>query len=116
MLVLSETYVNATNGTNYGGSGWQEPWTDDIGALYAGCVREFGRCTGHVYVDTTAGEVVPVGWVFVKRVEYDDAGRYGFRGDRTYLREVWVSVGEQDEDGKVYRYDVKRRKGTLPGA
>lgn len=114
MLVISESYVNATTETRYGDSGWQEPYTDDIGQLYASCVREFGRCTGHVYVDTDTG-TVPVGWVFVKRVEYDDVGRYGFRGERTYLREVWVSVGERDEiDGCVYRYDVKRHKGTLP--
>jgi hypothetical protein len=114
MLVLSESYVNANRETRYGDSGWQEPWTDDIGRLYRALVREFGRCSGHVYVDTTDGETIPVGWVFVKRVEYDDAGRYGFRGDRTYLREVWVSVGEQDEEGDVWRYDVKRRKGTMP--
>ena len=114
MLVASESFINAITETCYGDSGWQETWTDDIGRLYRDLQSEYGRCTGHVYVDTTDGESVPVGWVFVKRVEYDDANRYGFRGDRTYLREVWVSFGERDEDGKVCWYDVKRRRGTLP--
>lgn len=36
------------------------------------------------------------------------------RGERTYLREVWVSVGERDEAGEVWRYDVKAHKGTMP--
>ena len=119
MKVISESFINATTETRYGDSGWYRPFTDDVGRLYRSLQSEYGRCTGHGYIDTTSGETVPVGWVFVKRVEYDDAGRYGFRGERTYLREVWVSVGERDDesgDRGVYRYDVKRRKGTLPDA
>lgn len=116
-LVISESFINATTETRYGNADWYEPFTDNIGRLYKDLQREYGRYTGHVYVDTSTRDSVPVGWVFVKRVEYEDAGRYGSRGDKTYLREVWVSVGERSDeeaDDGVYRYDVKRRKGTLP--
>lgn len=116
MLVISESFINETKGYRFGDSGWFEPYTDDIGALFRDLRSEYGTCVGHVYVDTDKGETVPVGWVFRKRMEYED-WRPGSRGDRTYLREVWVSVGERsEEDGGVYRYDVKRRKGTLPWA
>jgi hypothetical protein len=116
-LVISESYINATTECRFGDSGWQEPYTDDIGRLYKDLQSEYGRCTGHVYVDTTEGDPVPVGWVFIKRMEYEDF-RSGLRSsygrEKTYLREVWVSVGERDDAGEVWRYDVKRHKGTMP--
>lgn len=113
-LVLNETYINLDKGYSFGESGWQEPWTADLGRLYRDMIKEYGRCSGHVFFDTTGGEVVPVGWVFVKRMEYEDAHCIRDRAERTYLREVWVTIGEQDEEGKVWCYDVKRRKGTMP--
>lgn len=115
MLVINESFIDVTTETRLGDSGWYEPFTDDVGRLYRSLQSEYGRCTGHVYIDTGDGETVPVGWVFVGRVEYDGAGDCGFLCDRTYLREVWVSVGERDdesEDRGVYPYDVKRHEST----
>lgn len=116
MLVVSEAYINATTETRFGESDWQEPYTDDVGQLYRSMVDEYGRCTGHVYVSTTEGDNVAVGWVFVKRMKYEDyrSGLRHVRGERTYLREVWVSLGERDKNGRVWRYDVKRRRGSVP--
>lgn len=111
MIVCKEDYVNEDTETMFGGSGWGEPWTDNMGQLFRSLRNEHGRCTGHVYIDSMDGEVVPVGWVFVKRAQYGDRGPR-----RTYLQSTWVSVGEQDEDGNVYRYNVKTHKGTLPTA
>lgn len=65
-LVASEDFVNLTTETRYGSSDWEETWTDDVGRLYRNAVREYGRCTGHVYSDFS-GVSYAVGWVFVKR-------------------------------------------------
>jgi hypothetical protein len=106
MLQVREDYVDATRGCRYGDSGaWQEAFTDDRGQLYRALMREYGRCTSKVYVDDPApvnGDDAKgytlrpraVGWVFVKRVEYDDAHRLPPGRERTYLREVWVTVRE----------------------
>lgn len=86
-LWVSETYLNADNHVIFGESEWYETYTDDLGDLYRDMVREFGRCTGRIYRDTETGPVA-VGWVFLKRMTYEDARS----SDDTYLREVWVEV------------------------
>lgn len=66
----------------------QETPFESVGELYRFCVGEFGRCTGKIHVDAkSTGKTEDVGWVFVKRVKYDDC-------NDTYLREVWVTVYE----------------------
>lgn len=92
-LYVSESYVNATKGYEFGESGPQEAYTDDPGELFRALRREYGRCIGKVYVDDRSGDpalVRAVGWVFVKRMRYEDA-RPG-DPDPTYLREVWVTL------------------------
>lgn len=49
------------------------------GELYRHALREYGRCTGKVYVDTDDGAKA-VGWVFVKREHYSEP----------YLCTTWV--------------------------
>lgn len=39
---------------------------DKVGDLYRACLREFGRCTGKVYVENN-GKDIPVGWTFLRR-------------------------------------------------
>lgn len=113
VLVAAEEYVNATTETRYGSSGWQEPWTDDLGALYRGARDEFGRCIGHVFHDF-GGKTYAVGWVFQGRAEYEGRTR---SGEKTYLREVWLTLGLRDEAGAVFAYDVKRRRPVpVPGS
>lgn len=113
-LVASESYVNATEETRYGDSGWQETWTDDIGLLYRNAVRDLGRCIGHVYADF-GDKTYAVGWVFQRREEYE--GRWNSQKGKTYLREVWVSLGVKTEAGDVFAFDVKHRKPVpLPNA
>lgn len=92
-LEVSETYIDETRGCIFGDSGgWYEPYTENVGRLFRNMQQEFGRCTGTVYVDTAQGETMATGWVFSKRVEYDDAHRIRRKEDRTYVREVWVSL------------------------
>ena len=114
MLVCKEDFVNATKDINFGGSGWEEPWTDDVGALYRNAVREYGRCTGHVYMTTSDRDAIPVGWTFVKRMEYEDARTSWRKEDRFYLREVWLSCGERDEDGNTWIFDVVAKRPVYP--
>lgn len=87
-LYISETYVNATKGQQFGESGVYETFTSDKGELYRSLVREFGRCTGRVYVDREGKPPQTVGWVFLKRCNYEDTGE-------PYLREVWVTVHKE---------------------
>jgi hypothetical protein len=92
-LYVKESYVNATKGYTYGDPGPQEAYTDDPGELFRTLRNEYGRCIGKVYVDAHPSNPAParaVGWVFVKRMRYEDA-RPG-DPDPTYLREVWVTL------------------------
>lgn len=87
-MYVSETLRNVTEGYIFGDSEPQEAFTDDAGDLYRHCLKEFGRCTGHMYNDGVVdkdGVHAPIGWVFVKRVEYDDS-------DKTFLQEAWISL------------------------
>lgn len=109
-LMVREEYVNATKGHRFGDSGGEsEAFTEDRGELYRALVREYGRCTGKVYVDRKVAvngdpahgftyEPLPIGWVFLKRMDYEDAHRIPAGRERTYLREVWVMVREVADD------------------
>lgn len=55
-----------------------------IGSAYRRFQEEYGRCTGHVHQDSD--DAMAIGWVFEKRVPYDDTPK------ETYLREVWITM------------------------
>lgn len=74
-----------------------ETGSETKGELYRECVREFGRCTGKVYVDTKTG-TKQRGWVFVKRMKYEDS-------KDVYLREVWVTVHESLPEAKFLDFE-----------
>lgn len=91
MLQINESYVNQTKGHRFGESGWYEPFTDSRAKLFRSLQREFGRCVSRVYQDTPDGKPDAIGWVFEKRMRYDDAR--GNNADRDfYIREVWVTL------------------------
>ena len=110
-IYIQEDYIDATDPekpVRCGDSGdVYETWTDDLGDLYRSLVREYGRCTGSVYIDRTDGTTVKVGWVFQKRVKYD-------QGDGSYLRETWVTVHEKPPTKTIeYHYfPPKRKRGS----
>jgi hypothetical protein len=83
-MLISETFVNLDREVRYSEVPPYEPFTDDLGELYRSLRAEYGRCTGHVYIDRADAQPLAVGWVFVKRVPYDDC-------NKTYLREVWIT-------------------------
>jgi hypothetical protein len=92
-MLIEETHLNATEGYRMGEETidvadtifGEDPAPGDI---YRWCLKEFGRCTGKVYV----GNAVPrhVGWVFVKRDRYEDTGEI-------FLHETWVTLLDRDE-------------------
>jgi hypothetical protein len=86
-LKIQETWINGEKGYIYGKSDWYEPYTDNIGRLFRGLMKEYGRCVSKVYQDTPDGVADPIGWVFQKRQPYTDS-------PETYLQETWV----------IYRY------------
>ena len=98
MLIICESVVDVqwVDGEDqerrYGGgdSGWYSPWTMDKGKLFRSLRREFGRCTGRVYVDTPDGTPDAIGWVFV-----------GKRDKAGWARETWVTYKEVG-DAKGY--------------
>ena len=112
MLMISETFVNASDGYRFGESEPYEPYTDDVGSLFRAMQREYGRCVSSIYVDmptgtkladadAPAGKVKRVGWVFQKQMEYED---WRGRGDRYYTREVWVTLHDAPDTVSVERH------------
>ena len=94
ILQIQESFVciEADGEKSLGESDWYEPFTDELGILFASLRREYGGCTSNVYQDTPDGDPDPIGWVFEKKVEYEDADRAGLQGrDRFYTRQVWVT-------------------------
>ena len=64
------------------------------GEIFRACQKEHGRCDSKVYVSVGSGNF-QIGWVFVKRVKYDDC-------NETFLQETWITLLEE--------YDPRPRK------
>jgi hypothetical protein len=97
-LWAQEEWVNATEGWGSGATEVYETGFDSAGDLYRAAVREHGRCVSKVYIDKD-GQRLAIGWVFVKRTEYEDSRpRYDDYGRRikpeTFLLETWVTLHE----------------------
>lgn len=91
-LMIRESYVNATRGYRFGDTDWNEAYTDDRGQLFRDLRKEYGRAS-KMYRDGADGKAIHVGWVFTKRMKYEDA-RGNDRERDYYTREVWVEVRE----------------------
>lgn len=95
---MASTYTNESEGYTFGDEviRLEDTYDPDVldadgkpnmGAIFRMARKEFGACQSSVYVDTEQG-TKRVGWFFVKRDRYEDDTR------KTYLRGVWVTVGE----------------------
>jgi len=87
---LKETFVDETKGHPFGSGDWYESWTDDQGKLFRSLQKEYGRCDSAMYQDRADG-TVKIGWVFGKRMRYEDARGNDPERD-FYLRKVWVQI------------------------
>lgn len=82
-MYIKETFINETEGYCFGGSDWNEAFTDDLGRLYRDLKSEYGNAS-NMYVDTADG-TKKIGWVFTGKAKYEDTGE-------PYTRQVWVEV------------------------
>lgn len=94
MLVLRETFTNATAGYSFGTNEIPLSHTYDLaddftmGKLYRYGRDEYGRPVSKAYIDTAGGDVFHIGYVFEKRDRYEDTGE-------SYLRQVWVTIADR---------------------
>lgn len=98
-MLLQETFVNETKGYIFSVGDAYEPWTDNIGRLFRDMQKEYGRCVSKQYIEQPDGTSKATGWVFSKRMTYDDCHRgwsssyiHKHTEDCYYTREVWVTV------------------------
>jgi hypothetical protein len=92
-LEIKETHVNESKGYCFSETEWHTPFTTDIGHLYRSLQGEYGRCISYVY-NTVNGATVPIGWVFQKRLQYEDSPEF-------YIRESWVMIRLASDSGFV---------------
>lgn len=92
MLHIQESYVNATEGYRLADLGVYETYfeDDEVGKLFRSCQKEYGRCVSKVYVDSKIGDPMHVGWVFRKKVKYEDVDEY-------FTQEVWITLHDKPD-------------------
>ena len=90
-MLIRETWVNQSKGYQCGDSGLYEPFTDVICKLYLALQKEHGRCVSSMYIDNPDGSSKRIGWVFEKKMKYEDCKEY-------YIQETWVELHEQKPD------------------
>ena len=83
-LYVEENWINRTKDARIDDSGVYETRFTRRGDLYRAMRREYGRCTGRVYIDTDNGPK-RVGWVFVKKAYYEDT-------QKPYIQETWITL------------------------
>jgi hypothetical protein len=105
MLLIRESFLNQTKGYHFGESEWYEPYNDTRGSLYRTLQKEYGRCESKMYTDSPSG-TKEIGWVFSKRMLYEDARR-PYNDSDYYIREVWVEVREViDSESEIVMQDL----------
>ncbi len=94
-MLIQESFVNRTRGGRIGDSEPYKPFTDNLGELYKSLTKEYGRCTGKVRIDIPGDGSPAIGWMFEKRMRYEDARTN--KPEDYYLREVWVTLYEKPD-------------------
>ena len=75
-----------------------ESWSPTKGHLFKQMQKEYGRCTGYVYMYRQQGKRPrKIGWVFEKRVRYTDS-------DKTYIQETWVTLHKREPKKSIKYY------------
>lgn len=102
-LWVDETWINRTEGYSHGESGVHETYCETEGELFREMRDEYGRCVSKVYIGSDEN-VRAVGWVFQKRVKYEDS-------NESYLQETWVTV--HDKPPTITREDHLHVLGSV---
>lgn len=71
-------------------SHWLNSWFgesafENKGDLYRSCLKEYGRCTGKLYIDDSNDKPKQIGWCFSKREKYSDS-------NESFLMETFISI------------------------
>jgi len=90
-MLIRETWVNKTEGYITGNTELYKPFTDDIKELLQTLRKEYGECISKIFVDPDAKQI---GWVFEKKVKYDDC-------NETFLMQTGVELHEKKPDHTV---------------
>lgn len=106
MILIQEELVNATENCRFGGNKPYEAYTDDVGRLFRDCQRQYGRCTGKVYIDLPSGKAKAIGWVFEKMARYSDTGGQ-------YKQQAWITLHDLPPTRRVnyHHHDIERSAG-----
>jgi hypothetical protein len=98
-VLISEVFVNKTKGHRFSETDPYEPFTDNIGELFNCLKKEYGKCVSNIYIDTTnPNKPKKIGWVFEKKMQYEDCKEF-------YIREVWVTLHEKPKEIKeIFHY------------
>lgn len=97
-LFIEVVGVNRTENYRMYDNIFEKTIYDNKGELYHALVKEYGRCTGKMYVDM-GGKSTQIGWVFLKRAKYSDKG--------TFLQETWIGVHSEKPTTKVTPHYIK---------
>lgn len=83
-LWARECTVDRTANCRGDWSGWQETAYTTPGELFRFLRGEYGGKVGRMYRELEGGDI-QVGWVFTRRMKYDDS-------PEMFLAEIWVEV------------------------
>ena len=97
-MLIKETFENVTEGHLLGENPGCEPWTTNLKLLFRDMSKEYGRCTGSIYIDQKDGSTKRIGWHFEKRMQYEDARDSWPKEKRFYVRGVWVTFLEGPDE------------------
>ena len=93
LWILESYTLERENGESYrtGESSWYETFTNERGKLFSYLQKEFGRCTGKVYIN----EGTQVGWVFEKKTKFDDTNEF-------FNAATWIEVAIAEPEHKIF--------------
>lgn len=93
-LYIETTGKNKTQNCIFYADEVTETQFNAVGNLFNSLQKEYGKCISKMYI----GDHNQIGWVFEKRIKYNDCDEY-------YIQETWVSVlNHEPEITKTYDY------------
>ncbi len=87
-MLIKETWINKTENHSCGNSDLFEPYTENIKELFQSLQKEYGRCVSKMYIDPNSQQI---GWVFEKRIKYEDCNEY-------FIQETWIELHKSQPD------------------
>jgi len=99
-MYISVEHVNEDRHYRFGDS---EPFECDAetpGEVYKAMMSQYGRCISKMFVDSVDGKKSKhIGWVFEKRMKYDDS-------NDTFKCHTWVSLHEKPPTVQIHYMEL----------